>query len=109
MITELTIEDLKIGSGCVVKVGDVVSLNYLGALENGTKFDSSYDRNEPFETAIGVGYVIEGWDKGVIGMKVGGIRKLIIPYQLAYGDIGIPGVIPPKSTLIFEIELLEIK
>lgn len=109
MTTELKIEDIKIGTGYAVKDGDVVSINYIGTFEDGTKFDSSYDRNEPFETAIGVGYVIEGWDKGVIGMQVGGKRKLIIPYQMAYGENGIPGAIPPKATLIFEVELVEIK
>jgi len=109
MTTELKIEDIKIGTGYAVKDGDVVSINYIGTLEDGTKFDSSYDRNEAFETVIGEGCVIEGWDKGVVGMKVGGKRKLTIPYQMAYGENGIPGVIPPKSTLIFDVELLEIK
>ncbi|MDD4027071.1 MAG: FKBP-type peptidyl-prolyl cis-trans isomerase [Candidatus Shapirobacteria bacterium] len=109
MTTELKIEDIKVGEGYSVKSGDIVSINYLGILEDGTKFDSSYDRKEPFETAIGVGYVIKGWDEGVVGMKVGGKRKLTIPYQMAYGKYGIPGAIPPKATLIFEVELLEIK
>jgi len=109
MITELQIEDIKIGTGSAVKSGDTVSINYLGTLEDGTKFDSSYDRNEPFETPIGVGYVIKGWDEGVVGMKVGGKRKLTIPYQLAYGENGIPGAIPAKATLIFEVELMGIK
>jgi len=109
MITELKIEDIKVGTGYAVKSGDIVSINYLGTLEDGTKFDSSYDRKEAFETAIGVGYVIEGWDKGVVGMQVGGKRKLTIPYQMAYGESGIPGVIPPKSTLVFEVELVAIK
>jgi FKBP-type peptidyl-prolyl cis-trans isomerase len=109
MIDQLKIEDIVVGQGYAVKEGDVVSIHYLGTLQNGTKFDSSYDRNQPFETAIGVGYVIEGWDKGVLGMKVGGKRKLTIPYQMAYGEAGIPGVIPPKATLIFEVELKEIK
>ena len=109
MITELKIEDIKVGEGYAVKSGDIVSINYLGTLEDSTKFDSSYDRKEPFETAIGVGYVIKGWDEGVIGMQVGGKRKLTIPYQMAYGEYGIPGVIPPKATLIFEVELVGIK
>jgi len=109
MTTELKIEDIKVGEGYSVKSGDIVSINYLGTLEDGTKFDSSYDRKEPFETAIGVGYVIKGWDEGVVGMKVGGKRKLTIPYQMAYGEYGVPGAIPPKATLIFEVELLEIK
>ena len=109
MITELQIEDIKIGTGSAVKSGDTVSINYLGTLEDGTKFDSSYDRKESFETQIGVGYVIKGWDEGVVGMKVGGKRKLTIPYQLAYGENGIPGAIPAKATLIFEVELMGIK
>ena len=107
-VTELKIEDLKIGTGKAVKSGDTVSINYVGTLENGTKFDSSYDRNQPFETQIGVGQVIKGWDQGVVGMKVGGKRKLTIPYQLAYGENGY-GPIPPKATLIFEVELVSIK
>ena len=106
---DLQIEDLKVGEGTEVKSGDNISIHYLGTLENGTKFDSSYDRGEPFEVKIGVGYVIAGWDQGVIGMKVGGKRKLTIPYNLAYGEMGIPGTIPPKATLIFEVELMGIK
>lgn len=108
MTTELKIEDIKVGTGSFVKSCDTVSIHYLGTLENGTKFDSSYDRNEAFETQIGVGQVIEGWDKGVVGMKVGGKRKLTIPYQMAYGENGY-GPIPPKATLIFDVELIAIK
>jgi len=108
-MSKLIIEDLVVGSGVEVKSGDGVSMHYRGTLEDGTKFDSSYDRGKPFETEIGVGHVIRGWDKGVPGMKVGGKRKLIIPYDMAYGERGIPGVIPPKSTLIFEVELIDIK
>lgn len=108
MADTLKIEDIKIGKGKEVTGGDYISIHYSGTLEDGTKFDSSYDRGEPFETRIGVGEVIEGWDMGVPGMKVGGKRKLTIPAQLAYGDRAI-GVIPPNSTLIFEVELLEIK
>lgn len=107
-ITELAIEDLKIGNGKTVKSGDTVVIHYNGTLEDGTKFDSSYDRNQPFETKIGVGQVIKGWDQGVVGMKIGGKRKLTIPYQLAYGENGY-GPIPPKATLIFEVELVDIK
>ncbi|MFA6185002.1 MAG: FKBP-type peptidyl-prolyl cis-trans isomerase [Candidatus Shapirobacteria bacterium] len=107
-VTELKIEDIKVGTGSAVKSGDIVSINYLGTLEDGTKFDSSYDRNQPFETQIGVGQVIEGWDKGVVGMQVGGKRKLTIPYQMAYGENGY-GPIPAKATLIFEVELMFIK
>jgi len=108
-VTELKIEDIKIGTGNAVKSGDTIEMNYLGTLENGTKFDSSYDRGQTFSTQIGVGQVIQGWDKGVPGMKVGGKRKLTIPYQMAYGEAGIPGVIPAKATLIFEVELVSIK
>ncbi|MEI8067656.1 MAG: FKBP-type peptidyl-prolyl cis-trans isomerase [Candidatus Shapirobacteria bacterium] len=109
MTTELKIEDIKIGTGQEVKAGDTVIMDYLGTLEDGSKFDSSYDRGVPFDTKIGVGRVIQGWDKGVPGMKVGGKRKLTIPYQMAYGENGIPGVIPPKATLIFEVELIDIE
>lgn len=106
---ELKIEDLKVGTGSAVKSGDTIKIHYLGTLENGIKFDSSYDRNEPFQTQIGVGQVIKGWDEGVIGMQVGGKRKLTIPSDLGYGSRGAGGVIPPNATLIFELELLEIK
>jgi len=108
-MNKLIIEDQVEGKGYEVKSGDIVVMNYLGTFSDGTKFDSSYDRKEPFETAIGEGFVIKGWDVGIIGMKTGGKRKLIIPYDMAYGEHGIPGVIPPKSTLIFEVELVEIK
>lgn len=106
---ELKIEDLKEGTGPAVKEGDTVVMHYTGWLEDGTKFDSSHDRNQPFETAIGVGYVIKGWDMGVPGMKVGGKRKLTIPHELGYGPYGAGDVIPGFATLIFEVELLKIK
>lgn len=105
---ELLIEDLVVGRGQAVKEGDTVVMHYTGLLEDGTKFDSSHDRNEPFETKIGVGYVIKGWDMGVPGMKIGGKRKLTIPHQLGYGKYGV-GEIPGFATLIFEVELLKIK
>ena len=108
-MASLKIEDLKIGTGPEVKSGDTVSIHYLGTLENGKKFDSSYDRGQPFETQIGVGQVIKGWDQGVVGMKVGGKRKLIIPPELGYGSQEIPGAIPANSTLIFDVELVKIK
>lgn len=107
-VTELIIEDTKIGTGNEVKSGDNISIHYTGTLEDGTKFDSSYNRGQPLETQIGVGQVIEGWDKGIVGMKVGGKRKLTIPYQMAYGEDGY-GPIPSKATLIFEVELMDIK
>ena len=105
---ELKIEDVKVGTGQEVKDGDTVVMHYTGWLEDGTKFDSSLDRGVPFETKIGVGYVIRGWDMGVPGMKVGGKRKLTIPHELGYGKYGI-GDIPGFATLIFEVELLNIK
>ena len=104
----LQIQDQTVGQGQEVKLGDTVTVNYLGTLENGTKFDSSYDRNQPFTTQIGVGAVIKGWDEGIVGMKVGGKRKLIIPPALGYGA-QTAGSIPPNSVLIFEVELLAIK
>ncbi|MBI3485551.1 FKBP-type peptidyl-prolyl cis-trans isomerase [Candidatus Daviesbacteria bacterium] len=104
---KLKIEDLKSGDGVEVGSGDYITIHYLGKLENGKKFDSSYDRNKPFKTRIGVGEVIAGWDMGVIGMKVGGKRKLTVPASLAYGNQVI-GSIPANSTLIFELELLSI-
>lgn len=113
---DLKIEDIKVGTGAEVKEGDHVSIHYTGWLEEpqgsgkiGKKFDSSVDRGTPFETPIGVGYVIKGWDLGVIGMKVGGKRKLIIPHELGYGKYGAGADIPGFATLIFEVELLKIK
>jgi len=103
------VEELKKGSGeREVQGGDYIVIHYTGTLLDGTKFDSSHDRGMPFKTRIGVGEVIEGWDMGVPGMKVGGKRKLVIPPQLAYGDRAI-GSIPPNSTLVFEVELIEIE
>jgi FKBP-type peptidyl-prolyl cis-trans isomerase len=91
-----------------VKSGDTITVNYVGKLTNGQTFDSSYTRNQPFTTVIGTGQVIKGWDKGLIGMKVGGKRRLTIPPDLGYGDQA-AGSIPPNSTLIFEIELVAIQ
>jgi len=106
---ELKIEVLSEGEGVEAKNGDNVSVHYTGTLEDGTKFDSSLDRGIPFDFDLGASQVIKGWDLGVLGMKVGEKRKLIIPANLAYGENGIPGAIPPNATLIFEVELLEIK
>jgi len=108
MSNGLKIQDIKVGEGKEAKAGDTVTVNYLGTLENGTKFDSSYDRNQPFTTQIGVGTVIKGWDEGIPGMKIGGKRKLIIPAELGYGAQS-AGTIPPNSVLVFEVELLGIK
>lgn len=102
----LKFEDTTVGGGAVASTGQTVSVHYTGWLENGTKFDSSKDRNDPFEFKLGAGQVIRGWDEGVAGMKVGGVRRLTIPPQLGYGDRGAGGVIPPKATLLFEVELL---
>jgi len=105
---ELKIEVLQEGTGEEAKNGDNVSVHYVGTLQDGTKFDSSIDRGTPFSFDLGAGKVIKGWDLGVLGMKIGEKRKLTIPSDLAYGDDGIPNVIPPKATLIFEVELLDI-
>lgn len=107
-VEKLKMEDISVGTGREVKSGDTVVMHYKGTLTDGTKFDSSYDRGEPFVTEIGVGQVIKGWDQGVPGMKVGGKRKLTIPSDLGYGATGAGGVIPPNATLIFEVELVEI-
>jgi len=106
---EFKSEDLVVGKGAEAKQGSTVKVHYVGTLKNGTRFDSSRDRGEPFEFTIGKGGVIMGWDKGVPGMKVGGKRKLTIPHELGYGSAGQPPKIPGYSTLIFEIELLEVK
>lgn len=106
---QLQITDEKVGDGDEAQTGKTVSVNYLGTLTNGTKFDSSYDRNQPFSFTLGGGQVIKGWDQGVVGMKVGGKRKLVIPADLAYGDQSPSAAIPPNSTLVFEIELLSVQ
>jgi len=100
---------LKEGNGAVAKAGDHVSVHYTGWLMDGTKFDSSVDRNMPFEFNLGAHQVISGWDEGVAGMKIGEKRVLIIPPELGYGSRGAGGVIPPNATLKFEVELLGIK
>ena len=105
---ELQIDDLKVGTGATAEPGKNVTVHYVGTLTNGTKFDSSRDRGEGFQFGLGAGQVIKGWDQGVAGMKVGGLRKLTIPPDLAYGARGFPPVIPPNSTLVFEVELLSV-
>jgi FKBP-type peptidyl-prolyl cis-trans isomerase len=100
--------DLQVGAGAEAVAGKKVSVHYTGTLTSGQKFDSSLDRGKPFQFTLGAGQVIKGWDQGVAGMKVGGKRKLQIPPEMAYGARGFPPVIPPNSTLIFEIELLAV-
>jgi FKBP-type peptidyl-prolyl cis-trans isomerase FkpA len=102
--------DLKVGTGKEAKKGQTVKVHYTGwLLDNGTKFDSSLDRGQPFQFTIGEGQVIRGWDEGVAGMKVGGKRQLRIPPELGYGARGAGGVIPPNAFLIFDVELLDVK
>ena len=104
----LKYEDLVEGEGEAAVSGQKVVVHYTGWLTDGTKFDSSVDRGDPFSFPLGAGRVIRGWDEGVQGMKVGGKRKLTIPSQLGYGAAGAGGVIPPNATLVFDVELLEI-
>jgi FKBP-type peptidyl-prolyl cis-trans isomerase len=105
----LGIKDLVVGKGPEAKSGDTVSVHYTGTLTTGEKFDSSKDRGQPFSFPLGQGRVIRGWDQGVAGMKVGGKRKLTIPGPLAYGERGSPPKIPANATLLFDVELLEVK
>ena len=108
MTQELQIENIKEGTGTEAQAGKTVSVHYVGTLTSGTKFDSSRDRGSPFNFKLGAGQVIKGWDQGVAGMKVGGVRKLTIPPHLAYGDAGFKPVIPPGSTLVFDVELIAV-
>ena len=101
--------DLVEGTGPTPQTGQRVSVHYTGTLESGVKFDSSHDRNQPYEFTLGSGTVIKGWDEGIATMKVGGMRKLIVPAKLGYGPQGRPPNIPGNATLIFEIELLDVK
>ncbi len=108
-VKELQIKDVKIGTGKEAKDGNAVTVHYTGTLQNGKKFDSSKDRNQPFTFQLGRGEVIKGWDRGVKGMKVGGVRKLVIPPTLGYGANGAPPVIPANAVLNFDVELLKVE
>jgi FKBP-type peptidyl-prolyl cis-trans isomerase FkpA len=109
MTDALVVEDLELGTGAEARPGSQVTVHYTGTLTDGKKFDSSHDRGEGFPFKLGAGQVIKGWDQGVAGMKIGGRRKLTIHPDLAYGARGYPPVIPPNSTLVFEVELLEVR
>ncbi|MFM8559648.1 MAG: FKBP-type peptidyl-prolyl cis-trans isomerase, partial [bacterium] len=105
----LQYEDLVVGNGTMAEPGMNVSVHYTGWLTDGTKFDSSVDRGQPFQFQLGAGQVIRGWDEGVKGMRIGGKRKLTIPSDMGYGARGAGGVIPPNATLVFDVELLGVK
>ncbi|MDO9624088.1 FKBP-type peptidyl-prolyl cis-trans isomerase [Pseudomonas sp.] len=108
MSSELQIEDIHLGEGKAVVKGALITTQYVGFLENGSTFDSSYERGKPFQCVIGTGRVIKGWDQGLMGMRVGGKRKLFVPAHLGYGEREFGPHIKPNSNLIFEIELLEV-
>jgi len=105
----LRYQDITVGQGAEAGADRTVSVHYTGWLPNGEKFDSSRDRNQPFSFSLGAGQVIAGWDEGVAGMKVGGRRKLVIPADLGYGTAGAPPDIPPGATLVFDVELLDVR
>ncbi|MBI2621078.1 MAG: FKBP-type peptidyl-prolyl cis-trans isomerase [Candidatus Levybacteria bacterium] len=108
-VTQLQFQDTKVGSGSAqVEAGDTIAVHYIGAFLDGRSFDSSYERREPFELTVGAGQVIPGFEQGVVGMKLGGKRRILIPSNLAYGERG-AGPIPPNTPIQFEVELLEIK
>jgi FKBP-type peptidyl-prolyl cis-trans isomerase len=107
-MADLSVQDLVVGTGAEATSGKKVQVHYTGWLTDGKKFDSSLDRGKPFGFTLGAGQVIQGWDKGVAGMRVGGKRKLTIPPELGYGGRGAGNVIPPNATLVFEVELLEV-
>lgn len=107
-MADLIIDDIEVGEGAEAVSGKQIMVHYTGTLEDGTKFDSSLDRSQPFGFNLGAGQVIQGWDQGFAGMKVGGKRKLTIPPEMGYGAAGAGGVIPPNATLIFDVELIEV-
>ncbi|MDO8987926.1 MAG: FKBP-type peptidyl-prolyl cis-trans isomerase [Coriobacteriia bacterium] len=109
VVEGLKIQDLVVGTGTQATSGKTVSVHYTGWLEDGTQFDSSVDSGQPFQFALGAGQVISGWDQGVVGMKIGGKRKLTIAPELGYGAQGAGGAIPPNATLIFDVELLDVR
>ncbi len=105
----LEITDHQIGTGAEAKSGNTVAVHYTGTLTDGKKFDSSLDRGSPFEFQLGAGMVIQGWEQGIAGMKVGGKRRLVVPPEMGYGARGFANLIPPNSTLVFEVELMDVK
>ncbi len=109
MTSDLIVEDIVVGEGKAAVKGALITTHYRGCLEDGTQFDSSHDKSRPFECVIGTGRVIKGWDQGIVGMKVGGKRKLFVPAHLAYGERQVGHIIKPNSNLVFEIELLEVR
>ncbi|HRG47863.1 MAG TPA: FKBP-type peptidyl-prolyl cis-trans isomerase [Leptospiraceae bacterium] len=108
-LKDLIVKDVKVGTGKEAKDGNTVTVHYVGTLTNNKKFDSSRDRKQPFSFQLGRGEVIKGWDRGVKGMKIGGIRKLTIPSHLGYGERGAGADIPPNATLLFEVELMNVE
>ena len=108
-LKDLIVKDVKVGTGKEAKDGNTVTVHYVGTLTNNKKFDSSRDRKQPFRFKLGRGEVIKGWDRGVKGMKIGGIRKLTIPSHLGYGERGAGADIPPNATLLFEVELMNVE
>lgn len=108
-MSQLLITDIELGTGKETERGALLLVQYTGTLEDGTRFDSSYDRGKPFQFVFGTGRVIKGWDQGLIGMKEGGKRKLFVPAHLAYGERQVGEIIKPHSNLVFEVELLEVR